>query len=71
MLIDGIRIMVGGMGVVFLILFFLITSISISAKIIARFQTADNTKVIPQNNKNHIAAVIAAAIAKFKKDKAK
>jgi len=71
MLLDGLRIMVVGMGVVFLILLFLVVAIPISAKIIHAVEGPPGAESAPPSTgmkrKSPISAVIAAAVAKFRK----
>lgn len=74
MIIDGLRIMVVGMGVVFLILLFLILAIPISAKIIHAVEgppTAEQRKDLTTTGKGKkpIAAIISAAVMRFRKSK--
>ncbi|MBT3181685.1 MAG: hypothetical protein HN337_04155 [Deltaproteobacteria bacterium] len=71
MLIDGLRIMAVGMGVVFLILLFLIVAVPISAKIIHAFEGPPSAEQHALGDagsakRKPIAAVIAAAIKKFR-----
>ncbi len=74
MLIDGLRIMAVGMGIVFLILLFLVLAIPISAKIIHAFEgppsaEQHSTGGSSGGERKPIAAVISAAIKKFRGEK--
>ncbi|MFH1874415.1 MAG: OadG family protein [Pseudomonadota bacterium] len=67
MLIEGLRIMVVGMGVVFLILFFLVLAVPISARIIRLLEKPDQTSGRAAKPEAPIAAIIAAALNMFRK----
>ena len=67
MLIEGLRIMVVGMGVVFLILLFLVLAVPVSAKIIQILEKQDQTSGKAAQQEAPIAAIIAAAINMFRK----
>ena len=74
MLIDGLRIMAVGMGVVFLILLFLVLAIPVSAKIIHAFEGPPSSEHASPTGtgtreRKPIAAIIAAAVKNFRKEK--
>ncbi len=75
MLIQGLQIMFVGMSVVFIMLSFIILAVFITSKIIHNITpveesaTTGNSSVATAQPKGHMAVVVAAAIARFKKDK--
>jgi sodium pump decarboxylase gamma subunit len=74
MLTQGLQIMFVGMMVVFIMLSFIIVAVSIASKIIHTFVPAGDVAPATVASggsgqpKGVMAAVVAAAIAKFKKD---
>lgn len=70
MILDGIRIMLIGLFVVFLVLMFIITAVQLSARLVKRFEkpVSVDEPLGPQDKKSAgVMAAISAAVFRFKK----
>ncbi|HPQ81523.1 MAG TPA: OadG family protein [bacterium] len=75
MLIDGLRVMVIGMSVVFFLLTFIVVSVAVSSRAIRFFgldralATQGDSSAAAGDTRGHLAAVIAAAVARFRSER--
>jgi len=72
LLVESIKFMVLGMGVVFLFLFILVQVVNLQAKIISKYFPDEEPSVAPSSSDSdesaRVAAIIAA-VAEFRKNK--
>ncbi len=66
MIESGLQILIIGMLTVFFVLFFLIISMHMSSKIIARLVPQKNLSPAPTTKNSPIPAIAMAAISKFR-----